>query len=263
MGKIFAIMSGKGGVGKSTIAAALAEIYARRGMKTVLLDGDTGLRCADLMLCAQDRVLYDLGDAAEKKCTLSQALVPVGGVDGLEMLAAPQMMKPSDLQAKTLGRLITQLSDLRDMLILDAPAGIGRGLKNLLGAAAEPVIVATPDDVSVRDAEKLSALLQQRQEPRPVIVFNRADKALVRRGEMKPPRALAEALDLPLAGIIPESRDVYRALLRRERVLSCGDERVVKALSLLAARLLGEEAEIPAYEPSPLLRFFYRRGDAL
>ncbi len=44
MGKIFAIMSGKGGVGKSTTAAALAEIYARRGMKTVLLDGDTGLR---------------------------------------------------------------------------------------------------------------------------------------------------------------------------------------------------------------------------
>ena len=53
MGKIFAIMSGKGGVGKSTISAALAEIYARQGRRVTLVDGDIGLRCADLMLNLQ------------------------------------------------------------------------------------------------------------------------------------------------------------------------------------------------------------------
>ena len=50
MGRIFAIMSGKGGVGKSTLAAALAEYYARQGKSVTLLDGDIGLRCADIML---------------------------------------------------------------------------------------------------------------------------------------------------------------------------------------------------------------------
>ncbi|NLD83121.1 MAG: P-loop NTPase [Clostridiales bacterium] len=258
MGRIFSIMSGKGGVGKSTVASALAEYYARRGMTTVLLDGDTGLRCADLMLGAQNQVLYDLGDAAEKRCPLEKALVKVNGIPKLELLAAPQMMKPSDLKADAVGRLITVLSEDRDVVILDAPAGVGRGLKNLLGAAAEPVIVATPDDVSVRDAEKLGALLDKRQEPRPVIVFNRVDRALVRRGEMTPPQELAQMLDMPLMGILPESRAVYRALIRHQRVLECGDEKIVNAVAVLARRLLGEEAALPEYVRSPILRFFSR-----
>lgn len=263
MGKVFAIMSGKGGVGKSTIAAALAEYYARQGMSTVLLDGDVGLRCADLMLGAQSQVLYDLSDVTEGKCALEQALVQAAGLPKLHMLAAPQMLRPSDLKAKDLGRLITRLSDLQDVLILDAPAGVGRGLKNLLGAAAEPVIVATPDDVSVRDAERIGMLLKEREEPRPVIVFNRADKRLVRRGEMAAPAALAQALDMPLMGVIPESRLVYRAALKHLTPLQCGDENVTRAIGILAKRLLGHEAALPVYAPSPILRFFNRRGAAL
>ena len=258
MGKLIAIMSGKGGVGKSTIAAALAEYYASQGKSTVLVDGDTGLRCADLMLNVQDQVLYDLGDVIEKNCTLEQALVSPRDVPKLSLLAAPQMMKPSDLKAKDVGRLITQLSEEKDVVILDAPAGIGRGLKNLLGAAAEPLIVATPDDVSVRDAEKLASLLQEKQEPRPAIAFNRVSRALVKKGEMQPPAVLAQALDLPLMGVIPDSREIYRALLRRQNALHCGDEEVVKAIGVLARRLMGEEAALPEYAPSAILRFFQR-----
>lgn len=261
MGKIFAIMSGKGGVGKSTIAAGLAEYYARQGKSTVLVDGDTGLRCADLMLNVQDQVLYDLGDVVNKNCTLEQALVRPAEIHTLSLLAAPQLMKPSDLSAKEMGRLITRLSDLFDILILDAPAGVGRGLKNLLGAAAEPVIVATPDDISVRDAEKLGALLDARQEPRPSVVFNRVNPALVRRGEMTPPQALAQALDMPLMGVIPESGAVYRALLKHQTVMKCGDEQLVHAIAALAKRLIGQEAQLPEYRPSAVLRFFRRGGE--
>lgn len=261
MGKIFAIMSGKGGVGKSTIAAALAEYYARQGKSTVLLDGDTGLRCADLMLNVQDRVLYDLGDVVEKNCTVQQALVQPQDLRLLSLLAAPQLMKPSDLKAKELGRIITVLSEEKDVVILDAPAGVGRGLKNLLGAAAEPVIVATPDDVSVRDAEKLGQMLNQRDEPHPGIVFNRVSPSLIRRGQMTPPQTLAQALDMPLLGILPDSPGVYRALLGRRRMLDCGDEQWVNALATLARRLMGQEAPLPEYRPSAVLRFFHRGGE--
>ncbi len=93
MGRIFSIMSGKGGVGKSTLAAALAEFYAREGKKVVLLDGDTGLRCADLLLGLQDRVVYDLGDVTEKNCDAECAAVEAPGIPGLKLLAAPQMMR--------------------------------------------------------------------------------------------------------------------------------------------------------------------------
>ncbi len=261
MGRIFAIMSGKGGVGKSTLATALAEFYARQGKKTVLLDGDVGLRCADLMMNMQDRILYDLGDVAEKECKLEEALAVRPDLPALSLLAAPQMMNASDLKRARMGNIITSLSDETDVLILDAPAGIGRGLKNLLGAAAEPVIVATPDDVSVRDAEKLGSLLTQREEPRPVIVFNRVSSRLVRRGDMTPPDVLAASLDRPLMGAIPESKKVYRALLTHKPPMQCGDMRFVRAIEGIAGRLLGAEVPMERYAPSAVLQFFRRGGD--
>ncbi|MBR3741674.1 MAG: P-loop NTPase [Clostridia bacterium] len=262
MGRIFAIMSGKGGVGKSTLATALAECYARREMNTVLLDGDVGLRCADLMLGMQDRVIYDLGDLAEKNCHTEQALVRHPTLPSLSLVAAPQMLNASDLKRKDIGRIITKLSDSTDVLIIDSPAGIGRGLKNLLGAAAEPVIVATPDDVCLRDAEKLSMLLTEREEPRPVVVFNRVKKKLVRLGEMRSPAQLAATLDMPLIGAVPDSPKIYRALLHHRGALNCGDHRVVKAIENIAGRLMGNDLPQERYKRSAFLTFFMEGDEA-
>ena len=262
MGRIFAIMSGKGGVGKSTLAAALAECYAKQDMRTVLLDGDVGLRCADLMLGMQDRVIYDLGDLAEKNCQPEQALVRHPKLPSLSLVAAPQMISASDMKRKEMGRIITQLSENADVLIIDAPAGIGRGLKNLLGAAAEPVIVATPDDVCLRDAERLNLLLTQREEPRPVVVFNRVNRKLVRLGEMRSPAQLAATLDMPLMGAVPDSPKVYRALLHRRGALHCGDPKVVKAIENTAARLMGNDVPQERYKASAFLAIFMEGDEA-
>ena len=262
MCRIFAIMSGKGGVGKSTLAVSLAEFYALQGKRVVLLDGDMGLRCADLMLGLQDRVIFDLGDLADKNCRVEDVLVRRPDLPNLSLLAAPQMMSASDVKRKMMGRLITEISETADILLLDAPAGIGRGLKNLLGAAAEPVVVVTPDDVCLRDAERLSSLLSQRDEPHPVAVFNRVQKKLIRRGEMKPPAQLAKMLDMPLMGVIPESDKIYRALLRHESALRCGDSKVKNAIEVIAARLLGADAPMSDYGSSAVLRFFNRGGEA-
>ena len=261
MGRVFAIVSGKGGVGKSTLAAALAEYYAAQGKGVVLLDGDTGLRCADLMLGMQDRVVYDLGDVAVKNCGLEQALTPHPSHPNLLLLAAPQMMTASDVKRKAMSRIIREISDTTDILLMDAPAGIGRGLKNLLGNLAVPVIVATPDDVCIRDAERLFSLLTEWEEPRPVLVLNRVSRRLVRRGRMHAPAAIARGLDLELMGVIPESQKVYDALLRGEGALQSGDQEVTNAVEVTAARLLGADAPLPEYRYSPILRFFDRRGE--
>lgn len=261
MARIFAIMSGKGGVGKSTLAAALAEYYASEGLKVALLDGDTGLRCADLMLGLQDRVVYDLGDVVENRCGLNQALVSSPQLENLSLLAAPQLMKPSDVKAKEMAKIIARLSARHDLVILDAPAGIGRGLKNLLGANAQSILVATPDDVSIRDAERLSVLLAERGEMHPGLILNRVSKKLVKTGEMLPPEQLAAALDLPLMGILPESKHIYRALLRHETALHCQDKQVLEAIEIAASRLLGADTPLPEYAPSPVWRFFSRGGE--
>ena len=127
VGRIYSIMSGKGGVGKSTLSSSLAVYYARMGKQVTLLDGDIGQRCADLMLNVQDRVVYDLGDVADKNCELKEALLPHPALPNLTLLAAPQMMTPSDVKRKAMDRIITDLAEASDILLLDAPAGIGKG----------------------------------------------------------------------------------------------------------------------------------------
>ncbi|MBQ7656410.1 MAG: P-loop NTPase [Clostridia bacterium] len=262
MGRIFSIMSGKGGVGKSTLSVSLAEFYARTGKTVVLLDGDIGQRCADLMLNVQDRVVYDLGDVADKTCKLEEALLPHPVLPTLSLLAAPQILTVSDVKRKAMDKIITQLSERSDILLLDAPAGIGKGLKNLLGTTAEPVVVVTPDDVCIRDAERLSALLSQMEEPRPSLVLNRVRPMWVRRRLIPSPEQIAQTLDMPLLGVIPESTKIYRALLRHETALDCGDKKVANAIEVIAARMLGADAPLPEYAPSAVLRFFNRGGEA-
>ena len=261
MSRIFTIMSGKGGVGKTTLSAALALYYARQGMKCTLLDGDIGLRCADLTLNMQDQVIYDLGDLCAAQCTLEQALIRCPDAPCLSLLAAPQLMKASEFKSRDIAAVVRRVAAGQDIVLLDAPAGVGRGLKNLLGAESSPVIVATPDDVSLRDAERLGMLLTERGEPHPGIIFNRVNRELVRRGKMMPPQALATAVDMPLLGIVPESPLIYQALLSHKNPLDCGDPQVVAAIGNIASRLLGADIPLPEYRPSALLRFFSKGGN--
>ncbi len=258
MARIFSIMSGKGGVGKSTLASSLACYYAGRNMKTVLIDGDIGLRCADLMLDVQDRVVYDLGDVKENLCPAEQALIRPTAIPHLSLLAAPQMMRPSDIKGKEISKLVASLAAENDIILLDAPAGIGRGLKNLLGSGSTPVIIATPDDVCLRDAERLGMVLKEKgEEMHPHLILNRVNKKLIRKGEMPTPQNIALSLDMPLYGVIPESPAIYRALLQHKTALFCEDEQVKQAIENIASRLLGAETPLPTFKTP---RSFFRKG---
>ena len=62
MGKIFAVTSGKGGVGKSTVSVGLGLAFSHLGQKVLLVDMDEGLRCLDLMLGLDETTVFDLSD---------------------------------------------------------------------------------------------------------------------------------------------------------------------------------------------------------
>ena len=77
MSRLTAIMSGKGGVGKTTLTAALGITLARMGKKVLLLDGDLGLCNLDLILGVSDRVRFNMYDMALGKCFSDEVIVPV------------------------------------------------------------------------------------------------------------------------------------------------------------------------------------------
>ena len=247
MGEAYLFLSGKGGTGKTTLATSLALALARAGNRTVLVDADVGLRCADLLLGMENEILYDLSDVAENRCTLNQALARHPGCRSLGVLSAPQTLFPSQVRKRSLEDMIAELRENNDFVLIDCPAGLGRGLKNVWGAAQEAVMVTTPDDAAIRAAERLSQLLFEKRSIHPRLLLNRADRTLIAVHEERRPSVIAQQTDMELLGVIPDSPDVYRALLMHKTALESDSPRVRRALQRTADRLSGTPRRLPRY----------------
>ena len=248
MSSVILFASGKGGVGKSVLTANLAVLLARAGRSVVLIDTDLGLRSQDLLLGLENSVVYDLMDAAAGRCDLSQALVEVPEVPRLQLLPAAQFVRVKELDPRKLKKIISRLRKDYDFVLLDCPAGLERGLRNVLNAGTmlETVLVVTPADLSIRDGEQVCSLLEKKKLPPPRLLVNRLQNDLIHAGEMYPARVVAQILDLPLLGEVPEDPAFCLALLRR-RLVADYDCEAEKALSRIAARLRGEERDFPDY----------------
>ena len=83
MSKIIVMTSGKGGVGKTTTAAAFATGLALRGHKTVVIDFDVGLRNLDLIMGCERRVVFDFINVINGEARLNQALIKDKRVENL------------------------------------------------------------------------------------------------------------------------------------------------------------------------------------
>ena len=88
MGEIIAIVSGKGGVGKTTLCANVARALAMRDKKVICIDCDTGLNNLDMTLGLEQKTVFDLSDVLEDRCPLHKAVVTHFDHWGLSMISA-------------------------------------------------------------------------------------------------------------------------------------------------------------------------------
>ena len=160
MSSCFAFASGKGGVGKSTITANLGAALSLSGAETVVVDADIGLRSQDTFLSLENRVVYDLIDLVNGSCTLQQCLLTCDAFPRLRLLPAAQFSRAKALDPKKFSKIIGSLRDSFAYILIDCPAGIERGLRNVLKAEVDEwVLIATPDDVSLRSAERAKQIM--------------------------------------------------------------------------------------------------------
>ena len=239
------IASGKGGVGKSTLTANLGAALARRGCGVVIIDADIGLRSQDAFLGLENSVVYDLIDVAEKECTLEQALLETPSVPNLKLLPAAQFARVKSLDCDRLRKILKTLKQSCDYVLIDSPAGIEKGFRNLLNAGVDQIIlITTPDDLCIRDVERAAQVIESKGLPRPQLIVNRLDNELIRNHEMISARIIADSLDLPLLGEIPEDPVVYRSVLRHS-LFSDYDCKARGAVLRIAGRILGDTVPFP------------------
>lgn len=208
MAEIIVVTSGKGGVGKTTTTANLGVALALLKKKVLLIDTDLGLRNLDVILGLEDRVVYDLVDVMEGACTPEQAIIADVRVPGLFLLPAAQMRDQSAFSPKRFSILCDLLKDDYDYILVDSPAGIEKGFQNAIVPANRVIVVATPEMVSVRDADRIIGLLETNGKENVSMLINRIRTSLVKKGDMLNPLDMIGMLSVPVIGAIPDEDDV-------------------------------------------------------
>ena len=118
MGRLIAVTSGKGGVGKSSVSVNLASALSLEGNSVLLIDLDAGMRCLDLLLGLSDSLVFDLGDILSGEKNLEEVVLPSSIYPGVSLIAAPLSGK---IEPGQLGDFLKTLPDLYDFIILDFP----------------------------------------------------------------------------------------------------------------------------------------------
>jgi len=222
---VFAVASGKGGVGKTFFSITLTHAIARMGFKPLLFDGDLGLANVDIQLGLMPP--RDLGGVITGRLTLNQARLPfppggfdiIAGRSGMGTLAA---LPPARLAV--LSHDLQALARSVDFIVMDLGAGVDRMVRQFASTAGRKLVVATAEPTSLTDAYAFIKITLQDDPTADLrVVINQARS--IADGE-KTYQTLLKAcenflkISPPLAGVVRKDRKVIEAIRMQTPLLA-------------------------------------------
>ena len=244
MGQVIAVISGKGGTGKTSLTAGVAACLAAEGQKVLCIDCDMGLRNLDLSLGLADEATVAFTDVMDGLYTLEDA-VTHPRIPGLDLLTAPVTKLPEDVDQEAFGRLLEEVRTQYDWCLIDAPAGVGVGFQLATRYADELVVVAVADPASMRDAARAADLIELQDRPdRPMrLVVNRVSRRMYRKLRATVDDVM-DGVGLPLLGIVPDDVSVTLAAAASEPLILYTSRGAAVACLHIARRLCGRRAAL-------------------
>ncbi len=245
MSTAICIASGKGGTGKTSVASGVACCLAALENRVVVLDADVGLRNMDIVLGVADSALFDFTDVISGNVELSRALAPHPVVENLSLLSAPLGESAGrNVTAEELAALVKEIKKICDYCIIDCPAGLDFGFNLAANAADRAILVATPDAVSLRDAQLTRASLRSRGIEDIRLVVNRVRPSLIRRLSMANIDEAIDKTNTQLIGIVPEDKSVIACANGAQLIFSNLKSPAARAYRNIARRITGESVPL-------------------
>lgn len=255
MSEVIVVTSGKGGVGKTTTSANVGTGLAAMGKRVLLIDTDIGLRNLDVVMGLENRIVYNLVDVVENKCRIKQALIKDKRNPSLYLMPSAQTKDKTAVNPEQMVRMINQLREQFDYIILDCPAGIEQGFKNAIAGADRALVVTTPEVSAIRDADRIIGLLESNEFKQIDLVINRLRYDMVKRGEMMTAADVVDILSIPLIGIVPDDENVVIATNQGEPLVG-NNTPAGKAYQNICCRVTGKE--VPFLELDKGISFWTR-----
>ena len=209
MGELFAVLSGKGGTGKTSVCAGIAVTLAEEGKRVLCIDCDVGLRNLDISLGLSECGALSFLDISQGHYPLDRA-AKHPGYPTLSFLTAPMNCPVEKIDPIAFSDMLRQARKEFDYIFLDAPAGVDAGFRLVSQVADRFLLITAAGPAAMRDAARVGDLLELMGKKDVRLVVNRVDKKMLSTVQV----TIDDVMDtagLPLMGIVPEDSNVTLA----------------------------------------------------
>ncbi len=237
MGEILAILSGKGGTGKTSLCAGIATALAQQDKKVLCIDCDVGLRNLDIALGLGEEAALSFLDLCQGAYSFSQAtqhpLYP-----GLFFLTAPVNCRADQVDLAAFGAMLRRAREAFSYVLLDAPAGLDAGFRLCASFADRCILVTNPEPAAIRDAARTGQQLELLGRGSVRLIVNRADKEIFHVVKTTVDDIMDQT-GIPLLGIVPEDFRVTLAAAMQKPLLTYTKKGASAACKRIAKRIQG------------------------
>ena len=217
MGSVIAVLSGKGGTGKTTVCAGISVALASAGLRVLCIDCDVGLRNLDISLGLSDSGALSFQDVSEGSYRTDQALqhpcYPL-----LHFLTAPVNRSVDQVDIAAFTRMLNMARADYDYILLDAPAGVDAGFRLASSAADRFLVVTGAGPAAIRDASRVGEILELAGKTDVRMIVNRVDRTMLSILRLTIDD-LMDSAGLPLLGLVLEDPDISLAAAAGQTLL--------------------------------------------
>jgi septum site-determining protein MinD len=220
MSVILAVVSGKGGVGKTTITANLGVELCKLGRKVLLIDADIGNSSLGIHF-GLEQAPFTLADLLSGKKDVKKAIYRTP--EGVEVMPSSLSLREFlKSNIDLLPNIIEKIKDNYDVILIDSPPGINKNSLVTLKVADEVLVVTTPDLPSISSAVKMKGAAELLDKKTAGAIVNRQAKP--RLLSIRAPSMKIEEIEARLGtavlGAIPEDKNVAEAINAKKPVVS-------------------------------------------